>query len=74
MGAVLAGFLLKEESLSYSDALFIIGCVVIAVSFASFLVKFSKAHEAEAQAEMASALEPQARTERDLEPAWVPVK
>ncbi|MGV3587806.1 MAG: NarK family nitrate/nitrite MFS transporter [Adhaeribacter sp.] len=56
VGAVLAGFLLKDESLTYSDALFIIGCVVIAVSFTSFLVKFSKAHEAKAQSEMDASL------------------
>ncbi len=56
VGAVLAGFLLKDESLTYSDALFIIGCVVTAVSFASFLVRFTKAHEAEAQQEMNESL------------------
>ncbi|RDC61488.1 NarK family nitrate/nitrite MFS transporter [Adhaeribacter pallidiroseus] len=56
VGAVLAGFLLKDESLTYSDALFIIGCVVTVVSFASFLVRFTKAHEAEAQQEMNESL------------------
>lgn len=56
VGAVLAGFLLKDESLTYSDALFIIGCTVMAVSFASFLVRFTKKHEAEAQQEMNESL------------------
>jgi NNP family nitrate/nitrite transporter-like MFS transporter len=74
VGAVLAGFLLKDESLTYSDALFIIGCVVIAVSFASFLVKFTKAHEAEAQSEMAALLGTDTGATGTLEPAWVPVK
>lgn len=73
VGAVLAGFLLKAESLSYSDALFIIGCVVMAVSFASFLVRFSKAHEAETRSEMAALLEARP-AEANLEPAWVRVK
>ncbi|MGV3502391.1 MAG: MFS transporter [Adhaeribacter sp.] len=72
VGAVLAGFLLKEESLSYSDALFIIGCVVVAVSFASLLVRFSKAHEAEARSEMAGSLGTDNES-AGLEPALVPV-
>ena len=69
VGAVLAGFLLKDESLTYSDALFIIGCVVIAVSFTSFLVKFSRAHEAEAQSEMAASLGTIPVAESGLKPA-----
>lgn len=68
VGAVLAGFLLKEETLTYSDALFIIGCVVIAVSFTSFLVKFTKAHEAEAQSEMNASLGSIPMTEGNLKP------
>jgi len=74
VGAVLAGFLLKEESLSYSDALFIIGCTVIAVSFTSFLVKFTKAHEAEAQSEMDASLEAIPVTEGKLQPVMAEVK
>ncbi|WP_051359881.1 NarK family nitrate/nitrite MFS transporter [Adhaeribacter aquaticus] len=74
VGAVLAGFLLKEETLTYSDALFIIGCVVIAVSFTSFLVKFSKAHEAEAQSEMDASLGNIAVAEGELQPVLVSVK
>ncbi|MDQ4139744.1 MAG: MFS transporter [Bacteroidota bacterium] len=69
VGAVLAGFLLKEDALTYSDALFIIGCVVIAVSFTSFLVKFSKVHEAEAQSEMDASLGVKPFTEKQLQPA-----
>lgn len=69
VGAVLAGFLLKDESLTYSDALFIIGCVVIAVSFTSFLVKFTKAHEAEAQSEMDASLGTIPVAESGLKPA-----
>ncbi|KAA5543412.1 NarK family nitrate/nitrite MFS transporter [Adhaeribacter rhizoryzae] len=73
VGAVLAGFLLKDESLTYSDALFIIGCVVIAVSFTSFLVKFSKAHEAEAQSEMDASLGDIPVTEGKLKPVLAEV-
>jgi MFS transporter, NNP family, nitrate/nitrite transporter len=73
VGAVLAGFLLKDESLTYSDALFIIGCVVIAVSFTSFLVKFTKAHEAEAQSEMDASLGGIPVVEDNLKPVLVEI-
>jgi NNP family nitrate/nitrite transporter-like MFS transporter len=43
-GAVAAGFLFKSE-LSWSSALFVLGVVVIAVSFTSFLVRFDEATE-----------------------------
>ena len=55
-GAVAAGFLLKSESLSYPEALFILGAIVTAVSFVTFLVRFSNKDEQEVQVEMESAL------------------
>lgn len=72
VGAVLAGFLLKEEGLSYSDALFIIGCVVLAVALASLLVKFSGKPETEAQTQETD-LSGNPATQA-LEPALMPSK
>ena len=46
-GAVMFGFLLRSESLSYSQALFILGGVVIVASGLSLLVKFSTEDEKE---------------------------
>jgi NNP family nitrate/nitrite transporter-like MFS transporter len=51
-GAVAAGFLFKVESLSYPEALFIIGLVVAGTSVLALLVRFSPEMEQEAQAEM----------------------
>jgi len=45
VGAVLAGFLFKSESLTYRDSLFIIGSVVILVAVISFLMGISKRSE-----------------------------
>jgi NNP family nitrate/nitrite transporter-like MFS transporter len=42
VGAVLAGFLFKSETLSYRESLFIIGIVVVAVSVISFLIGVPK--------------------------------
>jgi NNP family nitrate/nitrite transporter-like MFS transporter len=44
-GAVAAGFLFKMESLPWPQALFILGSVVTAVSFLSFVVTFNEAEE-----------------------------
>jgi MFS transporter, NNP family, nitrate/nitrite transporter len=47
VGAVLAGFLFKSETLSYRESLFIIGVAVIVVSVIAFLMSLPKktAHE-----------------------------
>ena len=42
VGAVLAGFLFKSETLTYRDSLFIIGIAVVAVSVVSFLLSLQK--------------------------------
>ena len=44
-GAVAAGFLFRAESLSWPDALLILGAVVTLVSFLAFAVRFSEADE-----------------------------
>jgi NNP family nitrate/nitrite transporter-like MFS transporter len=67
-GAVMAGFLFKYESLSYPEALFIIGGIVTVVSFLAFTIRFSQADEKEARMELKEAMgEPEA----ELEPAYV---
>lgn len=55
-GAVAAGFLFKSESLSYPEALTIMGVVVTVVSGLSLVVKFSTVAETEAKEEMEYAL------------------
>jgi MFS transporter, NNP family, nitrate/nitrite transporter len=55
-GAVAAGFLFKVESLSYPQALFIIGLVVAASSSLALLVRFSPQAEKEARVEMERSL------------------
>ena len=42
VGAVLAGFLFKSETLSYRESLFIIGVVVVGVSVIAFLLSLPK--------------------------------
>jgi NNP family nitrate/nitrite transporter-like MFS transporter len=55
-GAVMAGFLFKAESISYPEALFILGIVVAGVSALSLLVRFSTEAEKEARLEMEESL------------------
>jgi len=55
-GAVMAGFLFKAESISYPEALFILGIVVAGVSGLSLLVRFSTEAEKEAKMEMEDSL------------------
>ncbi len=69
-GAVMAGFLFKYESLSYPDALFIIGCVVTAVSFLAFTIRFSLGDEKEAKYELKEAMA-KSQPEPEPEPAYV---
>lgn len=67
-GAVMAGFLFKSESISYPEALFIIGVVVAAVSALSFLVRFSAEAEKEAQVEMEQSLVSKKQEVEEQEP------
>ncbi len=55
-GAVMAGFLMKSENISYPEALLIIGGCVTLVSFLSFVVRFSAVEEKSAATEMAEEL------------------
>lgn len=55
-GAVAAGFLMKSDNLSYTEALKIIGIAVVVIAFVSFAIRFSKAAEAEALEEMNKSL------------------
>lgn len=56
MGAVCAGFLFRMESISYPQALMILGFLVTAFSFFTFLVRFSPEAEAEAAEEFEKAM------------------
>ena len=56
MGAVAAGFLFRAESLSWPQALFILGGGVLICSFFTLLVTFSPAEEAAAGRELQEAL------------------
>ncbi|BDD00671.1 NarK family nitrate/nitrite MFS transporter [Persicobacter psychrovividus] len=66
-GAVMAGFLMKSENISYPEALLIIGGCVTLVSFLSFVVRFSAVEEKTAATEMAEELS--ASEEAVLSPA-----
>ena len=52
MGAVAAGFLFRYESIGYSQALLILGCLVTAFSFFTFLVRFQPEDEKVAAEEL----------------------
>lgn len=56
MGAVMAGFLFRSESLSYQQGLLILGCLVGCCAFFAFFVRFSPAQEKEAAEEHAAAM------------------
>jgi len=70
-GAVAAGFLMKNESLSYPQALFILGCAVIVISFSALVVRFSEADEKETQLEMTNSLA--TNNKLKTQPAVVPI-
>ncbi|WP_158859164.1 MFS transporter [Lunatibacter salilacus] len=67
-GAVMAGFLFKMESLSYPQALGILGIAVTVVSVSSLLVRFSPADEKSAAADLEASLE---EKNQALQPAYV---
>jgi len=62
-GAVAAGFLLKSETLSYPQALFILGLCVVCISFVALSVRFSEAAEKESKLEMDASLSSKMQTE-----------
>lgn len=57
VGAVCAGFLFRSESLTYPQALLILGFLVTGFSFFALLVRFSPEAEAEAAGEFEKAME-----------------
>ncbi|SDM18602.1 MFS transporter, NNP family, nitrate/nitrite transporter [Catalinimonas alkaloidigena] len=65
-GAVAAGFLFKSESLSYPEALTILGICVAVTSLFTLLVRFSKEDEARAREEMDALLAEQKPVEATL--------
>jgi NNP family nitrate/nitrite transporter-like MFS transporter len=56
LGAVLAGFLFKTPSLSYTQALLILGVIITACSALCFAVRFSENDEMAARQETAARL------------------
>lgn len=66
VGAVMAGFLLKMEGLSYSDALSILGITVAAISASSLLIRFSKVDEKVAQEELQASLDQKAALQPEM--------
>ena len=68
MGAVAAGFLIRAESISYSEALLILGGLVFVCSFTTYFVTFTPEHEAEAKEELQRALEERAAAARERPP------
>ncbi|MHC5108863.1 MAG: MFS transporter [Planctomycetota bacterium] len=56
MGAVCAGFLVRAESISYQQALLILGILVFCCAFVTYLVRFSPAAEAAAAQEFDQAI------------------
>ena len=74
MGAVAAGFLFRNESLSYPQALMILGGLVTVFSFFTFFVRFSPADEKAAAEELklAQAKRRSERKQRRPSPSLVP--
>lgn len=68
VGAVLAGFLFKS-SLSYPDALTVLGVAVAIASISSLAVRFSAAHEHEARLELEASMNGTQPVEKELEQA-----
>ncbi|CAM2010825.1 MFS transporter [Acanthopleuribacter pedis] len=62
-GAVLAGFLLRSESLSYSEAFSIMGMVIVVLALAGPLIRFSEENEEKEARVMRAALERRAQFE-----------
>ncbi len=64
MGAVGAGFLFRSEDLSWPQSLFILGIFVVAISFFTYFVTFSKAEEKAAKIEHDKALATRKATQK----------
>ena len=73
MGAVAAGFLLRAESITWPQALLILGVLVMVCSFATYLVTFSPAHEAEAKIEYEKALSERGRDVAAERKPWIQI-
>ncbi len=69
-GAVAAGFLFRAENVTWPTALLILGCLVLVCSFATYLVTFSPAQEATADAEFKRALADRRAAAADRKP-WI---
>jgi len=69
-GAVAAGFLLRVENLSWPNALLILGVLVLACSFVTYLVTFSAEAEEEARIEFQAALAERRRLNPDYKPVF----
>ena len=67
-GAVAAGFLFKG-AIPWPTALLILGSIVVACSFCTFLVRFSPAAESDAKHEFGKAVRERDKHVRELEPA-----
>ena len=65
MGAVAAGFLFRYENITYPQALLVLGCLVTAFSFFTYLVRFHPEDEKAAAHELALAHEKR-RAERKV--------
>jgi len=72
MGAVAAGFLLRAESITWPQALLIMGALVLVCSFATYAVGFSKSQEGEAGAEYEQAVNDRAATAKATR-RWLPI-
>ncbi len=68
MGAVCAGFLIRSETISYSQAFLILGVLVSCFAFFTFLVRFSPADEAAAAAEFDTAMASRREAMKDRVP------
>ena len=63
MGAVGAGFLFRSPDLTWPEALFILGIIVLCLSCSALFVRFSEADEAQAKIDLERALKERARLE-----------
>ncbi|REL29181.1 MFS transporter [Rhodohalobacter sp. SW132] len=71
-GAVAAGFLFRYEEFSYSDALFILGCIVLVCSFAALLVRFSARDEVETRRELNLSLKAYSNGQKEMKNGFDP--
>lgn len=72
MGAVAAGFLLRAESITWPQALLIMGGLVLLCSGLTYAVSFSKSHEFEANVEYKKAVADRAKTAKPVRP-WIAI-